>query len=111
MAVKHVKEYYETMCKQYHELNEELREFEELCDKELVSPERLENMKAIVEPLKNNYQTLSYIMFLLNKPNRKQKQKKYERVNRQLLGAIEHRNTEQGKIEENNKVLKDLKEA
>ena len=29
---------------------------------------KLEEMKKMVEPLKNNYMTLSYIMFLFNKP-------------------------------------------
>ena len=111
MSVKHVKEYYDTMCSQYHELCDGLREFEELCDNNIISPERLENMKKMVEPLRNNYQTLSYIMYLLNMPNRKERQKKYEKMHKKFLGMIDDANTKQGKIDENKKVLKDLKDA
>ena len=83
MSVKHVKAYYEEVCKQYHDYVEELRDSEELCNKEMVPPEQIENAKKFIEPLKDNWMKLNYIIWLLNKPNNKKKHKAYERMVKQ----------------------------
>lgn len=77
MSVKHVKEYYEQICNQYHDYLEELRDFEELCNQGMVPPEQIENAKKFIEPLKDNWMKLNHIIWLLNKPNKKSKQKSY----------------------------------
>lgn len=79
MSVKHVKAYYEEVCQQYHDFIEELKDFEELCANGMVSPETIEMAKKTIEPLKDNWMKLNYIMWLLNKPNRKENARKYER--------------------------------
>lgn len=73
MSKKHFDEYYKTVCNQYSEMLEALHEVEELTMQQMIGPDRLDNIKRQIEPLKNNYMTLSYVAFLLNKPNRDKK--------------------------------------
>ena len=101
MAVKHIKEYYNEVCNQYSEMLSEIRDFEKEASQGLIEPERLDQIKESIKPLMNNYQTLSYIMFLLNKPSRKEKEKRYERQNKKLLSKIEKQFTKDGILKEN----------
>ena len=71
MSVKDVKLYYDEVCQQRQEMLDEIHDFEIECQKGLIEPERLDQIKETIQPLLNNYQTLSYIMFLLNKPVKK----------------------------------------
>ena len=109
MSVKQVKQYYDEICEQYHEMIEELHDFEEECNNNLVDPDRLEEAKKIIIPLKTNYERISYIMFLLNQPNKKEKIKKYQKQNAKLLKKFDNSNSLDGVKEENRQVLKDLK--
>lgn len=85
MSIKHVKQYYEEVCNQYHEFVEELKDFERLCNEGMVSPELIDQAKQTIEPLKDNWQKLNYIMFLLNKPNKKDKANAYTKSKKKLL--------------------------
>ena len=82
------KEYYNKVCDQYHDMLNEIRDFEEEAKKGLIEPERLDEIKKNIQPLINNYQTLSYIIFLLNQPNRQSKEKAYQRRNKEFLSKI-----------------------
>ena len=53
--------------------------------------------------------TLSYIMFLFNKPKRKKKEKKYIQQNKKLLSTIPEKNTKEGIIQENKQVISSIK--
>ena len=77
MAKRHVEEYYDQVCNQWLAMQNELNDFAEEARKGLFPPEKLEDIKKSIQPLKTNYETLSYIMFLLNMPNRKKKERKY----------------------------------
>lgn len=109
MAVKHVKAYFEEVAQQYHEMLEEIRDFEEESKKGLIEPERLDRIKESIQPLVNNYQTLSYIMFLLNKPVRPSKHKRYEQQNKKLLSKIGKEFTKDGIEAQNQEVIEKLK--
>jgi hypothetical protein len=106
MAVKHIVEYYNIVAKQYNDLLAELRDFEKEAQDGLIEPERLDQIKNNIQPLKNNYMTLSYIMFLLNMPNRDSKQRAYKTRNKKFLQNIPNKNTKEGIIKENNNVLR-----
>ena len=82
MSKEHVNAYYQEVCQNYIEMNEAIKDMEDECNRGLVDPDKLEEMKKMIEPLKNNYMTLSYIMFLFNKPKRKKKEKKYIEKNK-----------------------------
>ena len=76
MAKKDVDRYYDELGKEYSELLDSLRDMEEAASNNLVSPEKLDEMQKLVDVVKNNYMRISYIMYLLNLPNRKSKKKK-----------------------------------
>lgn len=78
MSVKHVKEYYKKMCADYKEMVNTLAEMEEYVQQSIISPEKLDNIKESVEAMKVNYQRISWIMYLLQLPNKKEKRVKYE---------------------------------
>lgn len=107
MSKKHVEKYYNQVCDQYHTFIEQLKVFDEECKKGLVPPEVIDNVKLTIEPLKNNWQTLNYIMYLLNKPNKNSKQKRYENQNKKLLKDSK---TKEEVISENNSCLEKVKE-
>jgi len=75
MSKKHVEDYFNQICDDYHELVSTLNELQEQCETTVVPPEKIENLKHIIEPIKDNYERISYIMFLLNMPNKKEKKK------------------------------------
>ena len=73
MAKRHVVEYFDKVAKQYSEMLAELKDFESECNSSLVEPEQFEQFKRVLEPIKNNYMLWSYVMYLLNLPNREKK--------------------------------------
>jgi hypothetical protein len=110
MSVKDVKLYYEEVCQQRQEMLNELKDFEKECEQGLIEPERLDKIKETIQPLLNNYQTLSYIMFLLNKPVKKEKQDKYLNKNKKLLNNIDKEFTKEGILNENQTTIENLRD-
>ena len=108
MAIKHVVKYYNEICDQYKQMLDEIRDFEEEATKGLIEPERLDKIKEDIKPMKDNYERWSYMMFLLNLPTRKEKQKRYERQNKKFLKAISNTNKIDAIIEENNKSIESI---
>lgn len=108
MAVKHIKEYYGIVQKQYRQMQENLKLFEEESQNGMVDPERVANIIKSIEPLKNNYQQLSYIMYLLNLPERKRKEARYITENKKLLEQIAKENTATAQIERNKAIVEGI---
>ena len=111
MAVKHVKEYYEHVCNQYLQMNEELRDFQKEVENGLIPPERIDNLKAVIEPLKNNYMTLSWIMFLLNKPQRDSKDKSYQKRTKKFTDPLDKNFDKESILKQNDGVIKSIGEV
>ena len=109
MSKRDVDDYFNQIVEQYHEMFESIKELEDECANGLVDPDHLENMKQLIQPLKQNYLRISYIMFLLDKPKRKKKHKQYEQFNKKLLEKIGSENTLEGIKKENEEVLNSLK--
>lgn len=105
MSKRDVDSYYKEVCEQYNQMIEEIHDFEKECEQGLIEPERLDKIKENIQPLKNNYMTLSYIMYLLNQPVRKSKKKAYERRSDALLKFIDNNCTKDGVLKQNKKVL------
>ena len=55
----------------------------------MVSPEQIENIKKTIQPIKDNYMTMSYVAHLLNIPNRKRKKATYEKQNYNKLSKLD----------------------
>lgn len=95
MSVKHVKEYYDKVASDYVMMKKTLEELEKTAQ---ISPnenlnQNIINIKQAVDKLKENYMRISYIVFLLNMPNKKEKRKNYENYEKKKLNKIpeEHR--------------------
>lgn len=110
MSVKAVKEYYNQICDQYHEMMQNIEDLEQECQEGLVEPERIERLKEQIAPLKQNYERWSYMIFLLNQPQRKSKHSKYYNTNKKKICEISKKNTVNAVIHENAEVLKSFKE-
>ena len=111
MSVKHVREYYEKVCADYHEIIETLHELEEEAQKNIVPPERVENLQNIVKPMKDNYERWSYMMFLLNMPNKKEKKKKYEKQFKKVGEELAANNDWEAIHKENQNTKKELENS
>lgn len=109
MAVKDLRDYYNKVCNDYKEMLDEIKIFEKEVEQKIVSPEAIDNMKKIIEPLLANYQQISYIMYLLNMPNKNAKKEKYRNQQKKLIKDIDKENTTEAKLETNKKVLERLK--
>lgn len=101
MSVKSVRKYYDQICEQYHEMIELIHDLEKEAEQDLVEPERIERLKEQVAPIKQNYERWTYMMFLLNQPERKSKHEKYKRQNSRLLQNLDKQNDLDSVLEEN----------
>ena len=111
MAKKDVVEYFNQVADQYQEMLDNIKEIEQDVNTTLTDPELVERLKKAAEPVKNNFMTLSYIMFLLNKPQRKEKEKKYVKMNKKLLQSIDPAYTKDGIMAENRKTIENIKKG
>lgn len=111
MSVRDVKEYYLSVVRDYKDMLQELQDFEIELQHNLVSPEKVDELKQLMEPIKNNYQTLSYIIYLLNKPQRnsKVKQAKYDKQHKKDISFIDPKFTKTGILEQNKQALQNIK--
>ena len=108
MSVKDVKNYYTQICQQYQEMIDNIKDLETESEKGLIEPERVERLKEQVAPIKRNYERWTYMMFLLNKPQRKQKFKKYQQQNKRLLSNLSSENSVESVLSENNETIKNM---
>lgn len=111
MSKKHFDEYYAQVCAQYEEMKKVSEELSKECERGVVSPEQVENMKAVCQPLRDNFQIMSWVAYLLNQPNKKSKIKAYEKRNKALTKNLDKKHCINNKIEENNQVISKLKEG
>lgn len=111
MSIRHVKNYYNQVEKQFFEMNTVAKELNEECSKGNVSQDRVEQAQQMTLQLRQNYERLSYIMYLLNKPNRPKKNKWYEKQNH-LLKDYFYTNfdDEESCLRENDYILSNFKQ-
>lgn len=82
MSRKDVQDYYNQIYVDYTDMVQALKDMEQECTNGLVSPDRVNQLKEMLEPIKINYQRISYIMYLLDKPNKKEKRRWYDNQNK-----------------------------
>ena len=106
MSQKEVIKYYNEVAENYKDMLENLKDMDEEMKESLVTPEQVEQMKRMAQPVVDNYKTLSYIIFLLNRPTKKEKFNRYEKQNKKLL---ENCRTKEEVLNENKEALNNLK--
>ena len=106
MAVRDVKEYYFKLIAQKAELEADLADFEEALKNGFITEEQMQAAKDELIPYQINLDRLTYIMYLLELPNRKAKKAKFAKQNKKILNELEKRNAdEQSVISENKSAL------
>ena len=110
MALRDVKEYYFKMLSQYIEMKADLADFEQALKDGFITEDQLQAAFEEVAKVQQNYERLSYIMYLLNLPNRKSKQKKYNVTNNAIVTEFAKRGADRSAVElENMDALKAFK--
>ena len=106
MAVNDVKEYYFKLIAQKAELEADLADFEEALKNGFITEEQMQAAKDELIPYQINLDRLTYIMYLLELPNRKTKKAKFAKQNKKILNELEKRKAdEQSVIAENKSAL------
>lgn len=111
MAVKDLEEYYSKMTAQYKELVKERKLFEQQAMDNMLPPEALDNFKDLIAPIKQNWERITYIMYLLHKPTKKSKHKQYDRQSKKLLSKIDKNNTADSVYNENKETLEKIRDG
>ena len=106
MAAKDVKEYSFKLIAQKAELEADLADFEEALKNGFITEEQMQAAKDELIPYQINLDRLTYIMYLLELPNRKTKKAKFAKQNKKILDELGKRNAdEQSVIAENKSAL------
>jgi hypothetical protein len=95
MANKDVKQYYYAMQAQYLEMKEDLADFEQALADGFITEEQLAEAKSDIEKIESNYERLSYIMYLMEMPNRADKKAGYANRNKDLVNHFSEVNADQ----------------
>lgn len=110
MALRDVKDYYSKMFLQYLEMKNDLADFEQALKDGYITEDQLEELKAEFNNIEINYHRLSYIMYLLELPNRKSKQPRYKKANSKLESYFSQTNSTAKDVElENEGALNELR--
>lgn len=111
MAIRDVKEYYFKMLSQYMEMKADLADFEQALKDGFITEEQMQAAFEEVNRVQQNYERLSYIMYLLNLPNREAKRKRPAKVNAALAAEFESRKADVEAVSvENRDALKAFKD-
>lgn len=103
MAVKDVKEYYFKLIAQKAELEADLADFEEALKNGFITEEQMQAAKDELIPYQINLDRLTYIMYLLELPNRKTKKAKFANQNKKILNELEKRKADECSVISENK--------
>ena len=83
MAKRDVVQYYLEQQSLYFELINNVKDLDDAFKAGIIDESQLKQAQQEIDVVKNNYERLSYIMFLLNKPNRKSNKNKEENINKE----------------------------
>lgn len=110
MSRKHVVTYYKAMEEQYFELLSETKDMDEAVKTGFLPEDRMNIFMNYVDKLKSNYTRLSYIMYLLDLPNKPSKEKRNARSRESLNKSFQQLNsTQEQVVNENRDVLTEFK--
>lgn len=88
-----------------------IHELEEEVSKNIISQEKLDETLKSVDKLKENYMRWSYMMYLLNLPNKKDKKKVYEKRMEKFINKIPKKDRIKQVLEENTSCLTKFRES
>ena len=103
MAAKDVKDFYLKTSAQYLEMKETLAEFEKEFKEGHITEDKLDNVKDLVNSMEQNYDRLSYIMYLFELPTRPEKKVKAQKANQKLEEYFKSKKADKDSISAENK--------
>ena len=113
MARKHLIQYYVELESNYSQMLEDVNDLETSYKNGNMDYERYSQLRDIltpdVEAMKEEYERLSYVMFLLNIPNRVRKEDKYKKENSTYFAYLDKFSKERV-LDESRDALKNFKE-
>ena len=110
MAFKHVKKYYKQVQDQYLEMLDNVKDIDDAYKEGVMSKEQFDQAAQLLAQMKQNYDRLNYIIYLMYKPSRKEKSKCYDKQNKKINEYIrKNKATEDDIISENTNLLQDMK--
>lgn len=112
MARRDLIEYYLEQQAVYFEMLKDIQDIEKDHKEGLIDDERYEQLMSVVSPdieaVKANYERISYMVLLLNKPQRKSKGEKYEKENKEWYDHLQGASRE-AILDESKDALADFK--
>jgi len=85
MAVRDIKEYFYKIQDQYLEMKADLADFDQALKDGHITEDQLQAAKDEVLVIEQNYTRLAYVLYLLELPNRKSKQARYNKQNENVV--------------------------
>ena len=85
MAKKDFDAYFKKTQASYQTMVQNIKDLENDCSSGMVRPEVIENMVKTLEPIKNSYNALLYVKYLLDMPVKKSKRNRYEKQHKQMM--------------------------
>lgn len=89
-------------------MREDIKDLEQAVSENYVSPEAYDQQVKILDKLKENYERITYIMVLLDRPNNKKKENRYKDAR---LKNLPKSATLEAVEKENEQVLSDFKKS
>ena len=109
MAKKDFDIYVKKIEAQYEDFKKVLEQVSKDAQAGMTDVNFVENLKQQIAPIKQNYERLMYIKYLLDKPAKKDKVAAYKRRLMNEMKKLEARNSTEAVLDENEKVIKGLK--
>lgn len=89
MSKKHFEQYLESVYKSYLNMERVYKAYQEECERDMTSPDLLKQLEETLRPVRDSYNTLRYIKYLLDMPNKDSKGARYINQNRKILSSID----------------------
>lgn len=110
MALRHVKKYFSQIATQYFQMAKMLEGFEKELKEGKIEESQVQTARAMIQPLKTNYDRMAYVIYLLNLPNDPRSRKNNEKDQVRLKNYFSRVKADQDGIEfEDKDVLENLK--
>lgn len=107
MALRHFKEYYKQVEKQYLRMLEDSKEYDKLLKEGKVEYEQVEQVQTMLSKVTENYKRLTYVAYLIQLPNRPKKEVKHR--NMKVENALKD-SSKETIVKENEDILKNFRD-
>ena len=106
MARKDFDEYYTKAFKQLKSLDENLKRANQEALDGMCSFDFVERIKKTKAPIEENFKTLTWIKYLLDKPVKKEKRKQFDKV--EPYKSLDKKYSQEEILKRNEQILKDM---